>query len=478
MPRSLSHKKYSFPSTDFCMGNDQEVNPIGTLQDFAYFQRYEKDSMMLQSLDYYSKNACTGESPLDILPHLKSKTDETLDLIVPILDAAHNDKQDIFDSQCGADTAILINSLSNIKTSLLGISNQLNESIEATSCNSIRPLLRDLVFGAPCTDTVDGFTWMFSSLMTMTILGLIMITTRAAMYNPIIASPKGRRREKEFKQYKDFMKEKGYDTSEWRMDPKSSTPKMNLFGINTFETEESGSKSGASPTSITSSEAGAAEWEDEESTSYISKSALVPILQEDGPRAEHADKSLNPISDEDESDHCSVYSFDSDDSSINPPPSLLSSVKSNFSTIVSTLRITPRNSEGAVYEDIPSPANREVPTLTLPVPVRQRQYHEKIASHFGKDDRSVGDSSISSSHRGSHVDSVKCEGDDQSFRDEDISYFSDTASQMSASSRQSSASFASSHNSSRSGKMQLPSKPQPGAPQKSMSSLARTIVNV
>ena len=54
-------------------------------------------------------------------------------------------------------------------------------------------------------------------MLSMTILGLIVLTLRAAFYNPVIRGRRGKRREKEFEDYKLYMS-KFYDTANWDLD--------------------------------------------------------------------------------------------------------------------------------------------------------------------------------------------------------------------------------------------------------------------
>lgn len=85
-----------------------------------------------------------------------------------------------------------------------------------TECSNIARILDPLLEGATCTTAVQGSTWLFCSMLAISILALIMLSTRAALFNVIILPQHKNRREKEFEEYKNFMSG-FYDVSRWQL---------------------------------------------------------------------------------------------------------------------------------------------------------------------------------------------------------------------------------------------------------------------
>ena len=301
------------------------------------------------------------------------------------------------DAHCG-DLRPLKATFSHASRGLSLISENLQATLAATTCASMRPLLEDLVQGASCTDSINGFTWLFSSLMAMVILGFTLLTTRAAMFNPVIPTNKKKRREKEFKLYREFMRARGYDTSDWKLDGHNKlSPSLNAAvpSAHTFETEDSTSSVGAQLT--------------------ISCREDYPFLEEDSPSIPSSvggttvQKGLSAIREERVviegfEDDGSIFSFDSDDSSVHRPPGVMSTVASNLTNLVHHLLspkssdLSCRNFESSPRNSVSSPGNSEssssMATFTTPPPtspVRVQQYKQKIATlcQSGLDTRSL-----------------------------------------------------------------------------------------
>jgi hypothetical protein len=152
---------------------------------------------------------------------------------------------------------------------------------------------------------MDASAWMFFSSLAICLFMSIMLSTRASLFNTLIPGPKKKRREKEFRQYKDFMKDYGYDTSDWQIDPEK---KHSLtVQTETFESEETESTMQVSP-----------EPRDD--------SAMEVSFGQQSTASDKSSSMQDEFDDESECDAESVYSADSDDSSLNAPPSVFSEV--------------------------------------------------------------------------------------------------------------------------------------------------------
>jgi hypothetical protein len=104
--------------------------------------------------------------------------------------------------------------LCSIAFDLSNIEGSIASMIELTDCSSVSPILRQLSFGSICTDSVAGLASLYSLLLVLTILGLVILSTRAALYNPVTRGRRNKRRDKEFENYKEYMSA-FYDTSNW-----------------------------------------------------------------------------------------------------------------------------------------------------------------------------------------------------------------------------------------------------------------------
>jgi hypothetical protein len=161
--------------------------------------------------------------------------------------------------------------LYSVQQQLVTMEGTLVSVIDVTSCSSISPIFRRLLFGSTCTESVGGLAWLYSTLLFITILGFMILSTRAAFYNPVIRGRRSKRREKEFHDYKDFMS-KFYDTSNWELERIPEFPD----NLNTDNTSESGSTSEVSPYATHEGEA-----EEQSGASVSFGLALAPTICSD-----------------------------------------------------------------------------------------------------------------------------------------------------------------------------------------------------
>jgi hypothetical protein len=125
---------------------------------------------------------------------------------------------------CGADILPVVSVATVVMHSLQSIQNELATAIDLSSCHSISPILRRIFYGTICHESVSALTWMFSCCLAISVLGLTMLSVRAAMYNPILRPPRKprtrRQLQREFNEYKDFMaKFYGGEVDEWELHP-------------------------------------------------------------------------------------------------------------------------------------------------------------------------------------------------------------------------------------------------------------------
>lgn len=299
-------------------------------------QGYSEDSMVMESLDYFFINSCTGSNPLDFLVDIRSVVAGSSASVENLTSSLDVYGLNTLAVRCGMQSQTLNETLTEAGRALQAIDGNLKAAIKLTRCSNLNPILQDVFDGSLCTESVDGAAWMFASLLTLTILGFIMLSTRAALYNPLIPAKKKKRREKEFRQYKKFMDQHGYDTSDWALDidKKAKGSKSGELQVTrTFDTEETESIDTLSPKSTDGVIPMVAQRDDDDSSCYIESSH--DDIDEDCTTPLKQKSAVDPDLEED-GDHCSC-SVDTDDSSINAPPSVVSSVATNLSMFLGRL---------------------------------------------------------------------------------------------------------------------------------------------
>jgi len=173
----------------------------------------------------------------------------------------------------------------------------------------------------------------------MTIISLIVLSTRAAFFNPVIRGRRGKRREKEFDDYKLYMS-KFYDTSDWELHWIPETAKDKFDG----EDGDTSSTSGIDVSPSVSEESNPGLVPAGVSSNDGSVLNLAMRIDEDESGEEGGDENDNNDAivheDDNDSDYDSTYSYDSHDD-LNS-----TSTASVFSAIFQTLSHVGRGHRG------------------------------------------------------------------------------------------------------------------------------------
>ena len=152
-----------------------------------------------------------GINPLRFIGAIESLVTDSVDSVEQILndfESSGNLTAVINSNSCGSDMHAVNDTLLQLRYALVAVAGSLRAASSLTVCSNIRPTLESIAYGAPCTESIDGLAWLFASLLTITVLGMTMMTLRAALYNPLIPASKKKRREKEFEQYRQYMSRK------------------------------------------------------------------------------------------------------------------------------------------------------------------------------------------------------------------------------------------------------------------------------
>ena len=158
-----------------------------------------------------------GDDPFVGMKNIKSTVDTAYSHTLDIYEAASEILDKCVRGNKSGSTFNTNGTLHSIAQDLSNIDGSMTSIFDLTDCSSISPILRQLLFGSTCTESVKGLAALYSLLMLILLLGFIVLSTRAALYNPVIRGRRNKRREKEFDDYKVYMSE-FYDTSNWNID--------------------------------------------------------------------------------------------------------------------------------------------------------------------------------------------------------------------------------------------------------------------
>jgi hypothetical protein len=140
---------------------------------------------------------------------------------------------------CGKDITPIISEIKKLVDSFENVQASFDTIMILADCINISPIINGILEGPTCSTTIKGLTWTFGSTLAICILGLTMITLRAALYNATIRKKNRTREEeirREFKEYQEYMSQFYEDAYEWKFHP--SPQKHNgILGIApSFET--------------------------------------------------------------------------------------------------------------------------------------------------------------------------------------------------------------------------------------------------
>ena len=291
---------------------------------------FKRDGFVRRVLDYYTVDQCGVANPLIFLQDLEVALVEASGRVTEMSRSFQTADFEQLSLQCGDNFEKVNTTFYNMSPVLSDVTATIERLNGLAKCEQISPVLDNLLHGAICNETVNALTWMYYVILVMSLLMVMMLTLRAALFNVLIPGPKKKRREKEFRQYKRFMQDAGFDTSNWQMDPPK---KVRLDGLDlhveTFDTVETGSTE-----RITSERR-----DDVSENSFSDEHGTVKPVETSEPDGVSTipEGREYPVEENLEADSDSVISSDTDDSSLNPPPSAMSEIASSFTGSVSSV---------------------------------------------------------------------------------------------------------------------------------------------
>lgn len=246
---TIASSALAITNADFCSGGISEAqphgSPQGTLQDVLLAKGYNVTDLPYQAIQYYGSD-CDGTSPFAFLHNFKVQTQlqryDLVDRMEDLLDESLNLTQ-----RCGNDTLTTVNvGMLKLHERLISVETILSKASNLTSCAAVGPMFHQLLNGSPCSESPRGLAWLFGTSASLLAIGLAMLSVRAGLYNPVLKPRRIKRREREFREYKEYMANY-YQTGDWQMDPSPTKKAKDLASTQTFDTDVTEGDASSSP---------------------------------------------------------------------------------------------------------------------------------------------------------------------------------------------------------------------------------------
>ena len=172
-------------NSDMCSGGEDFPSPDGTILEVLRQQGYDNpNSIIFQSIAYYT-GGCRTPFPFVFL---REYLDE-LNLAMNSTDVLRNSVDSIgieeLEELCGAGFASLNTLLDDVADKLVILTDSADLTFDLISCSNINPIYVNTFHKAACTESASGLSWVFSSLLVISICGMTMLTLRSAMFESI-----------------------------------------------------------------------------------------------------------------------------------------------------------------------------------------------------------------------------------------------------------------------------------------------------
>lgn len=202
--------------------------------------------------------------PLAFLEDFSIRVGEGVDQLAQLNSALVDAQNETFlidtlSVECGADVSSLPSTMSSLGTLFHELQDQMDAYVDLLSCSRVSPIIRRVTNGSICNESVKGVTSLWACCFSLLVCCFTMWSLRAALFNPV---KRGKRRdkkpkrvvEKEFEEYKEFMKEYyGDEVGEWKVQgikPKSKVNRVQFdLGSQFIEPKPTFDTEGSSPES-------------------------------------------------------------------------------------------------------------------------------------------------------------------------------------------------------------------------------------
>ena len=100
------------------------------------------------------------------------------------------------EAQCGGEIVWVNETMGEVSETLQALQANIDAALDLTDCPSVTPVLEKVTYGSTCAESVEGLTFMFSMTLSITFLCMVLLTTRAALFNPLKRARRKKRRKK------------------------------------------------------------------------------------------------------------------------------------------------------------------------------------------------------------------------------------------------------------------------------------------
>ena len=95
------------------------------------------------------------------------------------------------ESRCGTEFLTINYLLDDVADKLVVLEDSADRTFDLISCESINPIYVNTFHKALCAESASGLSWMFASLMVISICGMTMLTLRSALFEDITLNDYG-----------------------------------------------------------------------------------------------------------------------------------------------------------------------------------------------------------------------------------------------------------------------------------------------
>lgn len=164
---------------------------------------------------------CHAEHPFAIFSDATKFLEASAASLESLVDTLNSMNQTNFQGECGGNFTFSNTTAVRISENIGLLKTNFDVALDLSSCPNLSPLFQFFSTGSICSDSINGLTILFSLTFAISVLSMIMLTTRAALFSPVIRAKRIKHREKEFEEYKSYMA-MFYETDSWDMDPPKS----------------------------------------------------------------------------------------------------------------------------------------------------------------------------------------------------------------------------------------------------------------
>lgn len=178
-------------NSDFCSGGEysgKQESPDGTFLHILKVQEFDFDKLLYKALRFYVAR-CTSAFPFQFIEEYEDKLIEGLNKTSELLDSFEQVSIPRLNVLCGKDFAPVYETLQKMHQNLQVLDGSADLTLSLLSCKRINPIYVNTFHEAACTYSVTGVTWIFSSLLVISVAGMLMITFRASWLDAEYSQP-------------------------------------------------------------------------------------------------------------------------------------------------------------------------------------------------------------------------------------------------------------------------------------------------